>query len=100
MANKATQDPLILDTTFSSPLASTRISSGDIRATKIEWKSPTTIGHNFTITDNATTPKTLLEGTCEVALQSQVWTFVRPLILKQNGWNVPTLDSGKLEIWF
>jgi hypothetical protein len=99
MANLITTDPLILDT--AATIAFTR----PILAKRIEWYVPTTVGHQVIVTD--LNSNVIVEGTCEVISQSQIlWSGPQKLTLpgfvsKPNGsWQVTTIQSGKLIIWF
>src|ERR1035441_4279913 len=99
MANDITQDPLIIDT--AATIAFTR----PILCKRIEWLTPVTIGDKLVIADLV--PNTIIQGTCEVASISQVlWAGPQKLTLpgftsKPNGsWQVSTITSGKLLIWF
>ena len=99
MANVITQDPLIIDT--AATIAFTR----PILVKRIEWLTPTTIGHQVVIADLI--PNTIVAGVCEVASQSQIlWSGPQKLTLpgftsKAGGsWQVTTINSGKLLIWF
>lgn len=74
MANTITTNPLILNTT--ATIAFTR----PILVKRIEWYKPQSVGDTFSITDLA--GNVLNEGTCEVALQSQItWSGPQKLTL-------------------
>lgn len=76
MANDITQNPILLDTT--ATIAFNR----PILVKRIEWYKPQSIGDSFTITD--LNSNILNEGTCEVALQSQI-TWSGPIRLTLPG---------------
>ncbi len=66
-----------------------------LRVVKVYWFNPTAIGNAFTITDG--TGKVLIEGRCEVANQSQVFDFPKPIRWKN--FQVTVLGSGTLLIY-
>src|ERR1700690_476983 len=99
MANLITTDPLILDST--GTIAFTR----PLLVKRVEWYVPTTIGHQAIIADLG--GNVILEGTCEVASQSQIlWSGPQKLTLpgksgNANGsWQVVSIQSGKLLVWY
>lgn len=99
MANTITTNPLILNT--AATIAFTR----PILAKRIEWYVPTTVGHQVIVTD--LTGNVIVQGTCEVASQSQIlWTGPQKLTLKGSAtvtagsWIVSTIQSGTLMVWF
>ncbi len=99
MANIITQNPLIIDT--AATIAFTR----PILVKRIEWLTPVTVGDKVVVADLV--PNTIVQGTCEVISQSQIlWSGPQKLTLpgftsKAGGsWQVSTITSGKLLIWF
>src|SRR5271157_72847 len=94
----ATTNPMIITT------AATVVSTRPFLAKRIEWLTPTTIGHQVVVSD--LTPNVIIEGTCEVASQSQIlWSGPQKLTLPGEAgvaggsWQVSTIQSGSLLIW-
>lgn len=100
MANKPNSNPLILDTAVANWAALGLPGSNALRVKRVIFYKPTNIGDAFSIQDSA--GNVLLEGTCEVALQSQVYTFVTPVLWsKATGWFLQAISAGaKIEIWY
>lgn len=99
MANLITTDPLILDT--AATIAFTR----PLLVKRIEWLTPLLTTDAVSLTD--LNGNIIVQGKCEVASQSQIlWTGPQKLTLpgkpsNPNGsWQVATINSGKLLIWF
>lgn len=99
MANLITTDPLILDT--AATIAFTR----PLLVKRIEWFSPVATTDAVVLADLA--GNIIVEGKCEVPAQSQIlWGGPQKLTLpgkstNPNGsWQVSTINSGKLLIWF
>lgn len=94
----ATTNPMIITS------AATVVSSRPYLAKRIEWYAPTTVGNQVVVTD--LNGNVLVEGTCEVASQSQIlWTGPQKLTFpgkatQTASWMVATINSGSLIIWF
>jgi hypothetical protein len=94
-----TTNPMIITS------AATVVATRPFLAKRIEWYAPQTIGNYVSITDlNA---NIIIEGTCEVASQSQIlWSGPNKLTLPgkatvtTGSWVVPTIQSGSLIIWW
>jgi hypothetical protein len=86
-------NPIILDTT-----TGTVTQDYSIKVHRVLWFNPLSTSDTFTLTSGG---QTVLEGKCEAAGQSQTVDFPagRELVLRANGWSVPTLGSGKLYIY-
>jgi len=87
MANDFTTKVWIIDTA-----GATSLYQDIVHIKTVYWKGPTTIGHTAIIQQKNLKP--LLEMVCEVAAQSQVFNLDN----KYQGFYVPTLASGTLEI--
>lgn len=107
MANTLTTNPLFINTAATISMATVR----PILAKRIEWLTPLAIGDRAIIADVG--GNIICEGTCEVASQSQIlWSGPQKLTLpgKQasfagtgnaaGSWQVSTINSGTLLIWF
>jgi hypothetical protein len=96
MANKLAANPILVSSTFSTSYKAGGglPSSGPIFLDEIFWLSPATIGDTFVMAsvDGNTVYRT---GTCEAALQSQVFPMYGRMI---SDFSVPTLASGTLYI--
>lgn len=99
MANTITSNPLFINT--AATIAFTR----PILAKRIEWLTPINIGDKVVVADLV--PNTILQGTCEVASQSQIlWSGPQKLTLpgrqsaSGGSWQVSTINSGTLLIWY
>jgi hypothetical protein len=85
--------------------AATVVATRPFLAKRIEWLTPVTIGDRLVVSD--LNNNIIIEGTCEVASQSQIlWTGPQKLTLKGSAtqtagsWQVSTITSGNLLIWF
>lgn len=107
MSNTLTTNPLIINTAATISTTTVR----PILAKRIEWLTPINIGDKVIIADVG--GNTILQGTCEVASQSQIlWSGPQKLTLpgKQasfagtgnpaGSWQVSTINSGSLLVWF
>ena len=103
MANDYISNPILIDTAFTegwkAEVATTLGSPLTLLVTKVEWLSPVTIGDKVIILDTSQLTTNLLDYTCEVALQSQIfdWT-ARPI--RWRDFQVTQIDSGTLKIWY
>ena len=94
----ATANPMIISS------AATVVSTRPFLVKRIEWFAPATVGNNVVVADQ--NGNIFVEGTCEVASQSQVlWSGPQKLTLPANtgnakGWQVSTIQSGSLIIWY
>jgi hypothetical protein len=101
MANLLTNNPIRIDTamltSWKAQIAASNGTFYDLRIEKIEWKSPVTATTDtFSIEDQ--NAFNLLQGTCEVAGQSQIWDWTA----KPKRWRdftVNQISSGVLWIW-
>lgn len=98
MANDLTRLPIVLDSTMSSTFRNSSPGWGplSIYPLKIYWFNPVNIGDTFVIADAA--GKTLFEGRCEVANQSQYFDIAANT--KWFDWQLNTIGSGKIELWY
>ena len=107
MANTLTVNPLFITTAATISTTTVR----PILAKRIEWLTPVNIGDKAIIADLG--GNIICEGVCEVASQSQIlWAGPQKLTLpgKQasfagagnaaGSWQVSTINSGTLLIWF
>lgn len=99
MANTLTCNPLFINT------AATMAFTRPILAKRIEWLTPVNIGDKVVIAD--LNGNLILQGTCEVASQSQIlWNGPHRLTLRGSAtntagsWQVSTINTGTLLIWF
>jgi hypothetical protein len=95
MANDITKNPLVIDTA-----SGTAVLTHSLRIKKIRWVGGTTAGHTAIIQDQNS--NLYWESICSGANYAEESDFTedksnRTLI---NGLKVPTLGSGKLEIYF
>lgn len=92
MSNVITTNPLILDTaatiTFNRPLLVKRI----------DWIGPATVANTAIVTDIG--GNILAQGICAVVNQDVVmWAGPQKLTLK-SPFQVTTIDSGKMLVWY
>lgn len=94
-----TTDPMIITS------AATVVATRPFLAKRIEWYIPATVGDKVIATD--LNSNVLFEGTCEVASQSQIlWAGPQKLTLPGKSgnaggsWQITTISSGSLLIWF
>lgn len=95
----ATTNPMIITS------AATVVATRPFLVKRIEWLSPAAPGDRLVVAD--LTPNIIVEGTCEVSLQSQIlWSGPQKLTLPgrvstpTGSWQVSTISSGSLLIWF
>src|SRR6266567_4393362 len=107
MANTLTTNPLFIDTAATISMATVR----PILVKRIEWLTPVNIGDKAIIADVG--GNIVCQGTCEVASQSQIlWSGPQKLTLPgkrasfagagnaAGSWQVTTINSGKLLVWY
>lgn len=107
MANTLTTNPLFITTAGTISTTTVR----PLLAKRIEWLTPVNIGDKAIIADVG--GNIICSGVCEVASQSQIlWSGPQKLTLpgKQasfagtgnaaGSWQVTTINSGTLLIWF
>lgn len=107
MANLFTQNPIILDTVWTSgtiPAALTALSSGNPQAfSLIKWVNPATAGDECKITDASAGTFVLFDEFCAVAHQDVIlWDAAqmgKKYVLKQGLWVLATLTSGKVYLY-
>jgi len=86
--------------------AATVVASRPFLVKRIEWLTPVNIGDKVVIADTDASPNLIIAGTCEVASQSQIlWSGPQKLTLpgkatQTASWQVSTIQSGSLLIWF
>lgn len=71
------------------------VQNGWVNLAKVYWYQPTTTAQTVVLQDQ--NGNLVWEGYCEVANQSQVFEFPRPISV--SGWQVPTLAGGTLIIY-
>jgi hypothetical protein len=92
-------NPLKLDTADANWAAMGLKSPNALFISKIEWYKPASIGDTFSILDAG--GNVLVEGTCEVALQSQVYPFQpQRQWSKATGWYLSQISSGTILVYF
>lgn len=105
MANLFTQNPIILDTTWTSgtiPAALTALTSWQDFSV-IKWVNPAAAGDECKITDASAGTFILFDEFCSVAHQDVLlWDagqMGRKYSFKKGLWVLATLTSGKVELW-
>lgn len=98
----ATTNPMIIS---SAATVVATLSPRPFLAKRIEWYAPATVGNQVVVSD--LNNNVIIEGTCEVASQSQIlWAGPQKLTLRGSAtntagsWQVSTIQSGSLIIWY
>jgi hypothetical protein len=104
-----TTDPMIIPAPALTATTSVVFAHRPIQAKRIEWYNPNAVGDTVQVTDLG--GNVLAQGTCEVALQSQIiWAGPQKLNLPENnkagttGWQVinayASASTAALIIWY